>query len=283
MDNRTSVTEDTVLDVEASDIDCLYRIARRSNTFTRVVYVTIRNAEIIPANERTESFLILRNLRKLAHWFDQSWHTMKVSKAHHRICIELDRVLPHALPATMLLDDIPRYNLFSLELLGWSKHRTSRARVCGNHVFMKIAPFSYQLGYLQQEVATYQCLALSDNSPLVPKFLGYVYEETPDRVIGFLCQAISGRHPSLADYDNCMSALEKIHAKGIHHGDINRYNILITPTNEVVFIDFENSSSTTTSGMTDTEMAIRMEEEKHKLRSSLSNESNCGRPLDMSD
>lgn len=282
MGTRTSFLEDVVLDVEASDVDCLYRIARQSNTLTRVVYVTICDADIIPANERTESSLVLRNLRKLADWYDQSWHTMKVSKTQYGVYVELDHVLPHALPAAILLKRVPRYNFSNLEVLSWSKHRTSRARVGGDDVFMKIAPFPYQLGYLRQEVTMYQYL-LGENSPLVPELLGYVYEETPDRVIGFLCQAISGRHPFLADYDNCMNALERIHAKGIYHGDINKYNILITPTDEVVFIDLENSSSTTTSGMTDTEMATKMEEEKHKLRSSLSNESNRGRPLDMSD
>lgn len=37
-----------------------------------------------------------------------------------------------------------------------------------------------------------------------------------------------------------MGALGEFHAKGIHHGILNKFNILITPGNEVVFIDFEN-------------------------------------------
>lgn len=37
-----------------------------------------------------------------------------------------------------------------------------------------------------------------------------------------------------------MDALGEFHAKGIHHGILNKFSILITPGNEVVFIDFEN-------------------------------------------
>jgi hypothetical protein len=74
-DMHASFVED-VLDVEASDVDCLYRIARHTSTVTRVMYVTICDASIIPAHERTESSLILRNLRKLPGWTDHDWHTM---------------------------------------------------------------------------------------------------------------------------------------------------------------------------------------------------------------
>lgn len=74
----------------------------------------------------------------------------------------------------------------------------------------------------------YQYL-LSEDFRFAPELLGYVYEETPDRVIGFLCQAIRGGHPLAADHDKCMDALERLHAKGIYHGDINKFNILIRP------------------------------------------------------
>lgn len=45
--------------------------------------------------------------------------------------------------------------------------------------------------------------------------------------------------------------------KGIHYGNLNNFNILITPGNEVVFIDFENPTLTTTtmtSGWLDSEI-----------------------------
>lgn len=45
--------------------------------------------------------------------------------------------------------------------------------------------------------------------------------------------------------------------KGIHHGILNKFNILIPPGNEVVFMDFENptlTTTTTTSGWPDSEI-----------------------------
>jgi hypothetical protein len=282
MDSYTFCSEDVVLDVEASDVDCLYRIARRSDFRTRVVYVTICDADIIPETERTESSLILKNLREFPDWFNEDWHIMEVFKTQDGIHTRLDHALPHALPAEILLKHVPRYNFFDLELLGRSKHRTSRARIGGDEVFVKISPFSYQLGYLRQEVTMYHHLSIA-NSPLVPELLGYVYEEIPDRIIGFLCQAIPGRHPLAADYDTCLDALKQIHATGVIHGDINKYNILITPTNKVVFIDLENSRLTMTSGIAGTEMATEMEKENKELKISLSDRSNRGRPLDTSD
>lgn len=278
---HASFVED-VLDVEASDVDCLYRIARHDGTVTRVVYVTICDASIIPVHERTESTLILRNLRKLPGWIDLDWHTMNVLRTEAGICTEKDPTVPHALSSETLLNRVPRYNISDVEILGWSKHRTSRARIDEKDVFMKIAPFSYQLRYLRQEVTMYQYL-LGENLPFGPELLGYVYEETPNRVIGFLCQAIRGRHPLVADYDICMNALERLHAKGIHHGDINKFNILITPKNEVVFLDFENSTPTATSSWSDTEIATMMQTEKHGLHDALLDQSNRGRPLGMSD
>lgn len=75
--------EDVVLEVEASDIDCLYYSIESpddTGTFKKVVYVTICDASIIRRDERsTESSLILKNLKKLAGWTDPDWHTMDVS------------------------------------------------------------------------------------------------------------------------------------------------------------------------------------------------------------
>ena len=278
---HASFVED-VLDVEASDVDCLYRIARHTGTVTRVMYVTICDASIIPAHERTESSLILKTLRKLPGWTGHDWHTMDVLKTEAGICTEKDRTAPHALSNDILLTRVPRYNVSDVQVLSWSKHRTSRARIGGRDVFMKIAPFPYQLRYLRQEVTMYQYL-LGENLPFGPELLGYVYEETPDRVIGFLCQAIRGRNPLVSDYDICTNALEGLHAKGIHYGDVNRFNILITPDNEVVFIDFENSTPTAKSSWSDTEMATMMQTEKHSLYDALLDQSNRGRPLGTSD
>lgn len=40
------------------------------------------------------------------------------------------------------------------------------------------------------------------------------------------------------------------HAEGIHYGDVNKFNILVTPENEVVLIDFGNATLLAISGWT---------------------------------
>lgn len=92
---------------------------------------------------------------------------------------------------------------FSVKILSQPKRGTPRARLGEQDAFMKIAPFPYQLNYLKQEVTMYQHL-LRENPPCAPKLLGYVYEETSDRVVGLLCQAIEGRHPVAADHGACL-------------------------------------------------------------------------------
>lgn len=36
----------------------------------------------------------------------------------------------------------------------------------------------------------------------------------------------------VADHSRCMDALGDLHAKGIHYGNLNNFNILITPENK---------------------------------------------------
>lgn len=106
---QTSHAEDVFLDAGASDIDCLYRLARNTSIVKRVVYVIVSDASIIPEAERTESSLILRNLRRLPGWHDHNRHTMNVLKTKSGVHTELDRTVPHALSSDMLLADLPRY------------------------------------------------------------------------------------------------------------------------------------------------------------------------------
>jgi len=71
-----------------------------------------------------------------------------------------------------------------------------------------------------------------------PKFLGYVYEEIKSWVIGFLMEALNGRHPDMKDLEICKDAMLQLHAVGVVHGDLNKYNIVIEGK-KAKFIDFE--------------------------------------------
>jgi len=77
--------------------------------------------------------------------------------------------------------------------------------------------------------------------PIGPKLKGYIYEEDPSRVIGLLYEYIEGRHPTKDDFWICEEAVQRLHSLGIYHGDLHRDNILILPTGEIKFIDFDTN------------------------------------------
>lgn len=80
------------------------------------------------------------------------------------------------------------------------------------------------------------------NPRLGPRLLGYVFEGSKNRVIGFLLKALPGRPACVTDGEVCEKALQELHASGLIHGDPVKANILIT-SQGVKFIDFENSVS----------------------------------------
>ncbi len=96
---------------------------------------------------------------------------------------------------------------------------------------------------MQGLIARDSSIHLSDGPSLLSrtKFLGYIFGEEPNRVIGFIIEEVIGRHPGIADLDTCEAALRKLHKAGIAHGDLNKYNVIIANKGLVKFIDFEAS------------------------------------------
>lgn len=103
-------------------------------------------------------------------------------------------------------------------------------------IIAKIARFEWEIPRIEQETKAYQLL---QGSGLTPRFLGHIHEN--GRVMGFLLEKIQGRPASLQDLSCCKTALEKLHKFGFVHGDINRYNFLITEEG-VKLLDFESLS-----------------------------------------
>lgn len=97
----------------------------------------------------------------------------------------------------------------------------------------KIAWSEWELPRIEQETRAYQLL---EGSGLAPRFLGHVHEN--GRIMGFLLEKIEGRPASFQDLGTCETALRKLHELGLIHGDVNRYNFLITKE-EVKLLDFE--------------------------------------------
>ncbi|QUC24017.1 uncharacterized protein UV8b_08258 [Ustilaginoidea virens] len=262
-------TRDTVWSIDLGPDDCLYRILRENGREQRVVYVLLRHLDLIPEESRTWGPGVIRELSKLADW-DGGWKTLTISKDDSGIRTRANVFEPHRLPREQppgLTSSL--FNICDLEPVQSMKSRVTRVQVNGEQCFMKISRFEFEVAAIAHEVKVYETL-MCQGSTLVPRLLGYVYEETPDRVIGFVLEAISGHYPSIKDLDMCRGALQRLHSLNIVHGDVNRYNMLLTKDGPK-FIDLEVAEI-------DSQDGARMDKEMQGLEEQLMTESRIGCP-----
>lgn len=59
-------------------------------------------------------------------------------------------------------------------------------------------------------------------------------------MIGFVLEKVAGRAAGVGDLKACEEVLGKLHARGVVHGDVNRYNFLVGEGG-VTIIDFEKA------------------------------------------
>lgn len=95
-------------------------------------------------------------------------------------------------------------------------------------IVAKFACWEWKINYMNDECAAYQWI---EGHNIGPKFLCHITEE--GRVIGFLMERVAdeagdARHATPADLEACTQVLAKLHGLGILHGDINKYNMLVT-------------------------------------------------------
>lgn len=129
-------------------------------------------------------------------------------------------------------------------------------------VIVKIARFEWELPRIEQETRAYQLL---EGSGLAPRFLGHVHEN--GRIMGFILEKLEGRSASISDLSSCEGALGSLHGLGLLHGDVNRYNFLVTEEG-VKLLDFENTQENAS--------AEAMSKELEYVRAELIDESGRG-------
>ncbi|WPG97947.1 Hypothetical protein R9X50_00073000 [Acrodontium crateriforme] len=109
------------------------------------------------------------------------------------------------------------------------------ARLEGS-VLVKIAEFPWQMHCYEAESAAYEQI---EGKGIGPDFLGHVTEA--GRVIGFVLEYLDDARPArFEDLLNCQRVLANLHAHGIRHGDINKYNFLVQKE-KVTLIDFDSA------------------------------------------
>jgi tRNA A-37 threonylcarbamoyl transferase component Bud32 len=57
---------------------------------------------------------------------------------------------------------------------------------------------------------------------------------------GHLIERMDGHYGGIADLGTCQAAVKRLHSLGIVHGDLNRYNFIVSPSGATL-IDFENA------------------------------------------
>jgi len=239
---------DVVLDCEGGEEACYYRVGRLSQHCYHVVYITVKDLDVLMPDIwlRMARPYVLRHLKTYPKWEDHGWRTMEARLRDGQVVVELDREPVHFVDGNDLLPDMPRYDIFRLgNQVHLSPYMALRASTGGQSVVLKIAPYKYLLRhFVSRELFIYHAFISRRTAPM-PKLLGYVYEEHPSRVIGFMIEDIRGVHPGSQHRPQCEKALRALHAQGLYHGDINNYNMIVTPSGEVIFIDFENSTLAT--------------------------------------
>ena len=102
-----------------------------------------------------------------------------------------------------------------------------------------------------------------------------MFERSKEQIIGFICEELQGRFAEPGDYDQCRDALQKLHSYGCVHGDLNKFNIIIT-ANGPRFIDFEKSMLDT--NLSDAELTALQQREVDGLDEALNDEEGWGKP-----
>lgn len=266
-----------MIGIDQGPEDCLYRIRRKSEgDVARVVHVTI-DTGIIPDGQSTYGRSVIKHLSTLDGWDRNDWTTITVRKLpSDQIVCETDIYPPHGLPKEFILFEMyPMISLFDLQDAWYMSARVFRVVHAGQSCFFKFAEFGYEMCYLRQEVKVYHLLMAKD-SPVSPKLLGYVYEETSDRTIGFLMEAIEGRFAGPGDLEACSQALDSLHQLGVVHNNFRKYNCLITAAGAKL-IDFE--SSIILKGQGEAEWDGLLKAEKQLVKERLNDASKAGRPL----
>ncbi|RHZ69889.1 hypothetical protein CDV55_103988 [Aspergillus turcosus] len=184
---------------------------------------------------------VLKKLRKIPKW-EEEWKTLTVRSGVQGIESTPDEFVPHGLDLGQL--NIPGaifLNLLDLTTVSRISDRVFKVKYDGETWILKIAQFRHEIPALQREVSIYSTLT-STGFPLAPKFIGFVYEETKARTVGFLMEEISGKTPDIHNLRDCVETVRLLHTFGILHGDPNKYNFLMTEHGAKIF-DFESSAA----------------------------------------
>ncbi|KAK5442661.1 hypothetical protein LTS15_010979 [Exophiala xenobiotica] len=268
-------TRDTLLDLDLRPVDCYYRLRRDDNDGKRVIYVHITDISIIPEDSRTSNDELIPALSKLSGWYDK-WDTLTVSRLGDAVHCAQNHFKTHTLPPENVVGGYPFFDILNLRVVSRKKYRVKYVYNGSELCYLKVARFNFEVGWVRRELEAIYTLA-ERKSQLGPELLGYAFEGSRERVIGFLTKAIPGRPAHISDLEDCKQALGELHASGLLHGDLVKDNILITSEGPR-FIDFDDSTPQTCNDLE--RWNAMKEQELGSLEVALLDSSGRGRPWD---
>jgi hypothetical protein len=266
---------DELLSLDMGTDDCFYRFRRDFELTSTVVYVHLQTLDIIPQDHQTYGPGLIKDLRSNVEVWDQQWTTLTVFREDGKVRYAQDQWKPHFLPPNAASGDLPRLNVLNLEIRHGFKNRVSLIQLDMQRQILKICPFMYQLQYFTQEIKAYNTLSKRGCS-LIPRLSSYVFERSEEQIIGFTCEEFKGRFARPSDYSKCKHSLLQLHSYGIVHGDLNKFNIIITADGPR-FFDLEKSVLDTEEISKD-EFSRLQQEELDGLEKALHDEEGWGKP-----
>ncbi|KAG6312574.1 hypothetical protein E4U22_001730 [Claviceps purpurea] len=223
-----------ILSMEVDDDDS-FESYYRLQIGNHVKYIVISPATF----DRDTLSTPLQSLPSLS--YDKEWTVATISRDQTTGQLKtsfLNRPLPgvkcqwhHTSVNCLELENTKQLTLAALEAVSHSMLPTTLGS--SSTMIAKIARFDWEVPRIEHETRAYQLL---EGHGLSPPFLGHIHEN--GRIMGFLLEKIEGRSASIQDLSECEAALGKLHELGFLHGDVNRYNFLVTDDG-VKLIDFE--------------------------------------------
>lgn len=224
---------------------CYSSFYRERDGRIEAVHVAVHPADCLPTLPTSSSDEIVRIFDGFPESAGHSWATLGISRGEDGTVRAMPNAWPpHRLEPNMLPGNYPTFNYLELHSILAYNDRVERVDLNGRPCILKVARHPRDIGRIAREIQIYHVLT-QRRSTACPRFLGYAYEGTTNRMVGFLCEDITGHHPRPGDINDlkiCDNALNQLHAMGITHGDINRSNIIITYNGHAKYIDFERGS-----------------------------------------
>ena len=267
---------DKLLSIDMGTHDCFYRFRRDFELSSTVVYVHLQDLDIIAQDHQTYGPSVINDLKGIVEVWDHQWTTLTVFREDGKVQYAQDQWKPHFLPLDTASRRFPRLNVLGLQIRHGFKNRVFLVLLDSCRRILKICPFKFELQYFTQEINTYNMLYQRGCS-LIPRLYAYVFERSEEQITDFICEELQGRFARLGDYSECKRGLQQLHSYGVIHGDLNKFNIIIT-TDGPRFIDLEKSILDTDEKVSKDEFESLLQQELDGLEKALHDEEGWGRP-----